>query len=121
MAHFPCCPTGIRNRRGIEFGGSEALCPAQVGAGSVTPLTLVGPNVLKVKYPSQSFLTGSVAAIDPVGATACIRAARPVECPIGAYSTLPWPVAIERTTTSPVFTPTRASTGRLPATRSFAE
>lgn len=88
---------------------------------SLTPLTLVRPSGLKVKYPSQSLRIASVTAIGPGGASACIRAAKPVEWPIGVYSTWPSPVAIERTTTSPVFTPTRASIGRLPAALSFVE
>jgi hypothetical protein len=54
--------------------------------GSLTPLTVVGPNDLKAKYPSHSPCVRCVAAIDPIGARACIRAARPVEWPIGVYS-----------------------------------
>ena len=50
------------------------------------------------------------------GAAVCIRAARLVTCPTGVYSVWP-PVSIDRTTTSPVFTPTRASTGIFPSAR----
>src|SRR6185437_2064555 len=53
--------------------------------------------------------------MDPVGATACIREARLVVCPMGVYSVCPAPVLIERTTTSPVFTPTRPSIGIPPS------
>jgi hypothetical protein len=63
----------------------------------------------------------SLTAIDPVGARACIREARLVVCPMGVYSVCPAPVVIERTTTSPVFTPTRPSIGRFPAARNLAE
>src|SRR5712692_2125900 len=59
--------------------------------------------------------------MDPVGATACIREARLVVCPIGVYSTWPTPVVIERTTTSPVFAPTRASIGIPPSATTFVE
>jgi hypothetical protein len=89
--------------------------------GSLTPLTLVGPNGLSWKYPSTNLRVCSLIAIEPVGASACIREARFAVCPIGVYSVCPSPVAIERTTTSPVFTPTRASIGRFPPLRNLAE
>ncbi|HUA35507.1 MAG TPA: hypothetical protein VMA09_17995 [Candidatus Binataceae bacterium] len=73
------------------------------------------------KYPSTSLLVCSLIAIEPVGATACIRDARLVVCPIGVYSTWPLPVEIERTTTSPVFAPMRASIGLPPSATSLAE
>ncbi|HEY2523499.1 MAG TPA: hypothetical protein VGI29_00460 [Candidatus Binataceae bacterium] len=59
-------------------------------------------------------------AIEPLGATVCIRAARLVVCPIGVYSTLPPPVEIDRTTTSPELTPTRISSGARPAASSLS-
>ena len=72
------------------------------------------PQRLELKYPAQSFCVVSVTAIDPVGASVCIREARLVECPIGVYSVCASPVLIERTTASPVLTPTRASSGGFP-------
>src|SRR5208337_2676047 len=87
----------------------------------LTPLTLVGPSRLSVKYHSQSLAVDSAAAIEPTGASVCIREARLLVWPIGVYSVCPSPVAIERTTTSPVFTPTRASSDRLPASRNREE
>ena len=54
-------------------------------------------------------------AIDPAGAVVCSRDARFAVCPIGVYSVCPSPVEIERTTTSPVFTPTRACSGNRPS------
>jgi hypothetical protein len=52
----------------------------------------VGPSGRKLKYPSHSFLVVSLTAIDPVGATACTRAARFAVCPTGAYSVCASPV-----------------------------
>jgi hypothetical protein len=89
--------------------------------GSLMPLTLVGPIGLRAKYPSTSLRVASLIAIDPVGATACIRAARFAVCPIGVYSTWPPPVEIERITTSPVVAPMRASIGIPPSATSFVE
>jgi hypothetical protein len=71
-------------------------------------LTLVGPSGLTLKNPSHSLRAAAQTASEPVGASACIREAKLVEWPIGAYSAWPSPIAIERTTTSPVFTPTQA-------------
>ena len=79
------------------------------------------PSDLKTKYPSHSFRTCSVAAIELTGASACIRAATPVEGPTGAYSVRPSPVVIDLTTTSPVFTPTRAWIGTRPSVRMRSE
>lgn len=81
---------------------------SKTATGSLTPLTLVVPSDLKVKYPSHSLRVASVAAIEPTGARVCIRAARLVAWPIGVYSVCVSAVRIVRTTASPVFTPTRA-------------
>src|SRR6266851_3619102 len=58
---------------------------------------------------------------EPIGASTCIRAARLAVCPIGVYSVCASPVWIKRTTTSPVFTPTRACSGNLPSCRMRSE
>src|ERR1039458_3302409 len=46
-----------------------------------------------------------------VGASACIREARLVVCPIGVYSTCPPPVAIERTSRTTFELPTGSCQG----------
>jgi hypothetical protein len=53
-------------------------------------------------------------AIDPIGASTCIRAARLVECPIGVYWACASPVRIDSTTASPVFAPTRTWSAACP-------
>ena len=50
-----------------------------------------------------------------------MRDARLVVWPIGVYSVCPPPVEIERTTTSPVFTPTRHCSGLPPSATSCVE
>ena len=84
-------------------------------------MTLVGPSALSWKYPSTNLRVCSLIAIDLVGATACIRDARLAVWPMGVYSVWPSPVVIERTTTSPVFTPMRASIGIPPSAITLAE
>src|SRR5712692_6075000 len=56
--------------------------------------------------------------MDPAFAKPSIREAKPVECPIGVYSVRRSSLRMERSTTSPVFTPTRISTGARPVSRS---
>src|SRR4029077_7456445 len=77
-----------------------------------------GPSAFISKYPVVSFCVCSVMTIEPVGARVCMRAARLVEWPMGVYSVCTSSVRIERTTTSPVLTPIRISSGGLP---SFAQ
>jgi hypothetical protein len=61
-----------------------------------------------------------VIAIEPIGASACMRAARLVECPTGTYSACA-PVLTERITTSPLFAPTRAWIGWRASARNRSE
>jgi hypothetical protein len=74
-----------------------------------------------VQQPSTNLRAVALMTIEPGAARVCKRAARLVEWPIGVYSVCVSSVCSVRTTTSPVFTPTRIQIGACPRSRRVSE